>query len=278
MLRTRGFLRHSWIFAVLPLLLASTLPASAQTLGPMGGRGGRRASLSGTLRDANTHSPLEGAKVDMRSPGGSVINTVFTNSTGTFQFDGLSNGNYTLFFTLDGYEQLQQEVQVEGGPVMGLDLTLRRLDASDAKNGKSNTISAHELAVPGKARDAMDKGMRLLYEKSDYKGAIGQFEQALKIDPDYYEASMQMGIAYTKLGDNAGAEQILHKTLTINPNYPDAYSAFALLLCNEKKFEDAEPAARKAVELAPSSWQAHYELGRALYGLDRSGEAEPSVQ
>jgi tetratricopeptide (TPR) repeat protein len=49
-------------------------------------------------------------------------------------------------------------------------------------------------------------------------------------------------------------------------------------LCNEKKFEEAEPAARKAIELDPVSWEANYELGRALYGLDRSAEAELSVQ
>jgi tetratricopeptide (TPR) repeat protein len=259
-------------------LLAAALPVSAQIPGAIGGGAGRRSSISGTLRDANSHNPLEGARVDMRAPSGTVINTVFTSSNGAFQFDGLRNGNYTLFFTLDGYEQSMQEVTVEGGPVMGLDVAIRRLDAADANNAKGNTVSAHELAVPTKARDAKDKGMRLLYEKSDYKGAIAEFERALKIDPDYYEASLQIGIAYSKLGDNAAAEQNLKKTLAMNPNYGDAYGALALILDNQKKFEDAEPAARKAVELDPGSWEANYELGRALYGLDRSAEAEASVQ
>jgi Flp pilus assembly protein TadD len=273
----RNFLRPYWALAVLGLLLAAAMPVSAQ-MDTIGGRGGRRSSINGTLRDANSHNPLEGARVDMRAPSGTVINTVFTNSMGNFQFSDLRNGNYVLYITLDGYEQLMQEVPVEGGPVMGLDISLRRLNAADTNNTQGNTVSAHELGVSSKARDAKDKGMRLLYEKSDFKGAIAEFQKALKIEPDYYEASLQMGIAYSRLGDNAGAEQILHKTLTMNPNYGDAYGALALVLCNEKKFEDAEPAARKAIELAPSSWEAKYELGRALYGLDRSGEAEPTVR
>jgi tetratricopeptide (TPR) repeat protein len=64
----------------------------------------------------------------------------------------------------------------------------------------------------------------------------------------------------------------------MNPQYADAYGALALLLCDEKRFEDAEPAARKAVELDADSWQASYELARALYGLNRLAEAEPVVQ
>jgi Tfp pilus assembly protein PilF len=276
--RIHRFLRRYWALAALPLLLATALPVSAQVPGTIGGRGGRRSSISGTIHDANSHNPLEGARVDMRAPNGSVVNTVFTSSTGTFQFDDLRNGNYTVSFTADGYEQSMQEVTVEGGPIMGLDIALRRLDAADAKSATGNTVSAHELAVPSKARDAKDKGMSLLYDKSDYKGAIAEFERALKIDPGYYEASLQIGIAYSRLGDNAAAEQSLHKTLTMNPNYGDAYGALALILCNEKKFADAEPVARKAVELDPGSWEGNYELGRALYGLDRSDEAEASVQ
>ena len=274
--RIQRCLLQYWGLAVLPLLLASVLPVSGQ-IDAIGGHGGRRSSISGTLRDTHTRNPIEGARVDMRAPSGTVLNTVFTNSMGSFQFDDLRNGDYVLLITVDGYEQLMQEVTVEG-PVMGLDIALRWLDAVDASNAKGNTVSAHELSVPGKARDAKEKGMGLLDEKSDYKGAIAEFERALKIAPGYYEASLQMGIAYSKLGDNVGAEQVLQKTLTMNSNYADAYGALALVLDNEKKFEEAEPVARKAAELDPGSWEANYELGRALYGLDRSAEAEPRVQ
>ena len=276
--RARGSVRISWVFVVLAWLLVSVLPLSAQMPAPSNGRG-RRFSISGTLRDSQSNNAIEGAKVDLRAVTGGIVSTVFTNSIGSFQFDGIPAGNYSLVITQVGYDQLNQDVTVEGGPIMGLQLELRRLSDPHASNPKGpGKISARELGIPGKAQDAMQKGMRLLYEKSDYSGAIAEFQRALKAYPNYYEAEMQMGMAYMKLGDASSAEQVLHKSLEMNSEYGDAYGALALLLCNEKRFEDAEPAARKAVELDADSWQANFELGRALYGLNRLAEAEPSVQ
>jgi hypothetical protein len=39
----------------------------------------------------------------------------------------------------------------------------------------------------------------------------------------------------------------------------------------------AEPLARRAVELDGSAWQDYFELARALYGLERFGEAEQNA-
>jgi tetratricopeptide (TPR) repeat protein len=214
--RGRGLVRFSWVFAVLASLPTSVLPVSAQIPAQTSGRG-RRFSISGTLRDFQSSYAIDGAKVDLRAVTGSVVSTVFTNSNGTFQFDGIGTGNYSLVFTQVGYDQLDQDVTVQSGPIMGLQLELRRAGDPTANNSKGpGKISARELAIPSKAQDAMQKGMRLLYEKSDYSRAIAEFQRALKAYPDYFEAEMQMGMAYMRLGDTSGAEQVLHKSLAMN--------------------------------------------------------------
>jgi tetratricopeptide (TPR) repeat protein len=57
--------------------------------------------------------------------------------------------------------------------------------------------------------------------------------------------------------------------------YPEALVILASLYSVQKRFSDAEPLAREAVQLDANSPEANQELARALYGLDRSEEAEP---
>jgi len=51
----------------------------------------------------------------------------------------------------------------------------------------------------------------------------------------------------------------------------------ASLFSKGQKFAEAEPLARKAVELNTNSWEANSELARALVGLGRAAEAETSA-
>lgn len=56
------------------------------------------------------------------------------------------------------------------------------------------------------------------------------------------------------------------------------WTAYASALRARQSFPRAVEAARTAVERDPSSLGAHYELGLALLGADRPGEAVPSLQ
>ncbi len=52
----------------------------------------------------------------------------------------------------------------------------------------------------------------------------------------------------------------------------------AALFSSQKRFDDAEPLARKAVDLAPDSWHAQSEMAQALLGQDRPEDAEKYAQ
>ena len=63
-------------------------------------------------------------------------------------------------------------------------------------------VSKRELSIPHKAHDAMEKGLALLYDKSDYQGSVKQFERATQEYPDYYEAYTEMATAQMrKIGE-----------------------------------------------------------------------------
>ena len=261
------------------LIAAFMLTASSPEALPQQTAPARGLFISGVVRDDDTHDALSAVALELqRISGDTASPPVVSGTRGEFQFNGVVSGDYRITAHQKGYETATLDIMLGGIPLSNVSITLRR-SAVAPGSVPGDAISAHQLSIPEKARDDFDKGFKLLNgTKPDYRRALTYFERAIKEYPDYYEASMQIGIAYSRLGDNSSAEQILHKTLAMNPNYADAYGALALVLCDEKKFAEAEPPARKAVELDQSSWQANYELGRALYGLDRSGEAEPVVQ
>ena len=55
-------------------------------------------------------------------------------------------------------------------------------------------VSVHELSIPGKARDAYNKGIRRLNVK-DWAGSVPEFQRAIKSFPGFYEAYDMQGVA-----------------------------------------------------------------------------------
>jgi tetratricopeptide (TPR) repeat protein len=178
---------------------------------------------------------------------------------------------------VSGYQPSQQRVDIQGN-MSGVTIELRPIPTVSGVPLGKGTISKRELSIPHNAHDAMQKGLTLLNQKSDYQGSVKQFLRAVQEYPDYYEAYTEMGVAYIRSGDTANAETSLRKALDLSEqHYGEALYWLALLLSNTGKFADAEPMARKAVELDANSWQANSELARALDGLGRASDAEASA-
>jgi tetratricopeptide (TPR) repeat protein len=235
--------------------------------------------VNGLVSDAATHVRLDGVRLELRSPGGGALGIAFTSGNGTFQFTNIGGGTYTLFADQVGYQASNQQVEVRDASVYGIQVELLRApDAGTRVHGGLGTISAHELSIPRKAHDDMGKGAALLYGKSDYQGSLKLFEKAIQEYPDYFEAYAQMGVAYMKLADAVNSEKAFRKSIEVShERYRDAYVGLAELLLSGKRFDDAEPLARKAVEIDSNSWQADSELARTLVELHRPSEAETSA-
>lgn len=237
----------------------------------------RNYSVSGMVSDADSHGRINSVRVELHSVEGGSAGTVFTSGNGNFQFTDVQPGRYQVVVEDSGYQTASQQVDVTGGPVSGISLELYANPVASGVTAGKQTVSARELSIPRNARDDMAKGLALLNGKSDYKGSIKRFERAIQEYPDYYEAYAQMGVAYLHLGNTASAEQSLRQSVDLSQeHYVDALYWLAMLLSNAQRFADAEPTARKAVELDPNSWQSNSELARALLGLNRSEEAEKS--
>ena len=140
--------------------------------------------------------------------------------------------------------------------------------------GTTNLL--RNAAIPERAWEAFDKGVTLLKLKSDSRGATVQFERAKMVFPGYFEAYAQMGVGYDSLGDAALAEKSFRKSIEVSSGkYTDPLFSLAEMFNDSGRFADAEQAARQGITSESGSSRGHFELARALVGLNQDAEAEP---
>jgi tetratricopeptide (TPR) repeat protein len=277
-------LSDSISFPASTLLLAFLffcVPVSAQKGGSGSGAPGSDAhappnfSIRGRVIDAHDRAQLENVRVELRTFTGATVGTDMTRQGGDFQFMRVGVGSYDIFVQQAGYRTAVLRLDVAESS-LGLTINLEPIESKgDTLQPRAPPVSARELSIPRKAHEAMEKGLLLLNDKSDYRGSIKQFERAIREYPGYFEAYSAMGIAYLQTGNNASAEAPLRKALELS-QYQDveAMSWFATLLNGTLRFVDAESLARRGLALTPDSWHLDVELARALVGLHRPAEAE----
>jgi tetratricopeptide (TPR) repeat protein len=257
---------------VLLLLLAfGVLPGNAQS---------RRDifSIGGNVRDASDHRAMDNIQVALKKPTGETVSSVFTHGDGDFEFSRLGNGEYVIEVNVQDYKPFREEVSIAGGSYAGISIFLSRVGKVPTPSLQLS-ISAHQLSVPHKARDEFEKGLNLISLKADYRGAITQFQLAIKDFPAYYEAYAEEGAAYLQLREMEPAEEALRKSIDLSSGqYADALFSLAALLTDSNRFTEAETISRKGISADKSSWRGHFELARALTGLKRTEEAEKSAQ
>lgn len=288
-MHTISVLSRLELLVAIALLLFST-PATAQRrrpsptgatgLGTPSAQPPQVFSVKGWVAEAGSQRRIEYVRVELHAFTGPIVGQIFTGSNGDFEFDNVATGTYNLIVAPIEYETVSQQVQVLYAPVWGLEVEVHRpaeaLGVKEAYQGSK--VSVRELSIPQKAQGAMEKGLVLLYKNSDYSGSIKQFERAVQAYPDYYEAYAQIGVAYKELGDLDSSEQALRKSVELSEeHYLDAMCLLAALLSDAGRFAEAEPIARKALEIDSQSWQANSALSKALLGLNRYTEAEANA-
>jgi Flp pilus assembly protein TadD len=91
--------------------------------------------------------------------------------------------------------------------------------------------------------------------------------------PNDPELHFRLGDALEKSGDFAGAESEYKKSVSLQPNNPNALGALAYLYMSQRRFPDAEAALRSYVALEPRNAKAHQQLGSVLLFSDKKDEA-----
>jgi tetratricopeptide (TPR) repeat protein len=269
--------RAAWL-GLPALILFVSADCAAQQSSPSTQPTVRLFAISGGVRDGDTGQVVEMVKVDLRRFTGETISSAFTRSNGEFEFGGLSRGNYYIVVEQDGYEPVRELVEIANSDrravVIYLSKGIRFVTKEDA-----NPVSARELSLPPKAREAYQKGAQRLYDKKDPKGSLAFFRRAVEVLPTYYEAYFLIGISHIQMGEPIEAEAAFRKAIELsNDTYFEPHVGFASLLCDANKFAECVTEARRAIALNANTSQGHFHLARGLVGLNQLDAAEDSLK
>ena len=141
-----------------------------------------------------------------------------------------------------------------------------------------NQVSAHELQIPRKAREAFRKGTELLDAKQS-AASVAEFQQAIKIFPDFYEAYYKIGLASLNLQKYTEAQTAFQTSIELSKGrYPPAQFGLGVALCIQKEFAGAEEAVRAGLDAYPADAAGNFTLAWVLFGAGRLPEAEKSAR
>ena len=116
-----------------------------------------------------------------------------------------------------------------------------------------------------------------MYRAKNYKSAIAYYEKALTLDPNYFQAIFNLGLAqyYLKNYD----ESISHFRKIITGNYENfekrnAYQNLGDILFRQKNYQLSKEAYTNAIKLDRSYSKAYLGRGRAYKKLENYDSAE----
>jgi tetratricopeptide (TPR) repeat protein len=103
--------------------------------------------------------------------------------------------------------------------------------------------------------------------------AIGHYEQALRINPDYAEAHNNLGVILMRQGELPQAIGHFEQALGLDPDFADAHYNLGVALFRAGRVPEAIEHSEQALRLKPNDADAHYNLGVALMEQGKMQEA-----
>jgi TolA-binding protein len=198
---------------------------------------------------------------------------------GNFVFRGLPAGDYNIVIDKEkDFEPFFQNVSViqpRGMPPQTYYLSIR-LELKGRAEAKPGVLNAEFANVPKPALVHYDKAAEQA-KKKDYQGAIEELKLAIKEYPSFMLAFNELGVQYLRLNQLENADEAFQSALKITP---DAFAALinrGIANFMMKRYGEAVPILRKALEKNDQSAVGHYFLGQALANLGLFEQAEKEL-
>jgi len=103
--------------------------------------------------------------------------------------------------------------------------------------------------------------------------AVGCFEKAVAIKPDFTDAHYNLGLTLQELNQLDAAVKSYQVTLSLQKNYIKAYNNLGIIYKELGQMEDAVKSYNQAIALRPDYAEAHNNLGTTLQEMGQLDEA-----
>jgi tetratricopeptide (TPR) repeat protein len=211
--------------------------------------------------------PDQRMRVVLELTTGGVAQETFSDSIGNFEFRMMPSNSYRVVVPSDhqNFEAAAETVDVFGNfsRTFTVQIYLRN-KGEDLIKTKDRILTVAELQeVPKPAKKFYEQGLKRAKENKP-ADAIKQFEEALKIFPDYLLALNKMGEQYLTLEQPAKAEEIFESTVKVNGKYPLARINLGMLYFKTKRYDPAIEQLEEAIHSDDSYPMAHLYLGLTM--------------
>ena len=151
------------------------------------------------------------------------------------------------------------------------------LDAEGARRAYTEARAAADTAValaPDLAAAHLARGYVLLSADLDWAGTRTEYERAATLAPNNSRAQSGLGNLYAILGQPRRALEPTRRALLTDPLHADWYNLLSQYLAALGRLDEAEQAARKAIEFQPQADYFHTQL--VVIAIQR-GDAEAAL-
>lgn len=197
------------------------------------------------------------------------------DASGKFKFKNLHADMFILIVYVPRVGEHRETVEVSRGLAdakrrIHVDIDFR---ATAASSNNIRIVSSLQLSVPEKARKQVREAQKRL-EKRDAEGAIAHLKKALELAPQFVDAWNFLGTLAYKSRDYPLAEKYFREALKHDPDYYPAVVNLGGVLLTQARIRESLPLNLSAVRARPDDALAHAQLGLNYYFLDNFPEAE----
>ncbi len=278
------------ILMIFPLALFFTVTCLAQTSG-----------FEGIVLGPDG-KPFQGAVIKMERQDAKANYTVKTDKKGHYFHGGLPYGTFKVSVTVDGQERDSIPKVRTNGDIIPINFELKGAAAptaaapppvDDSTRGmskeqiaeaeKTKKAEAAAMAKNKALNDAFNVG-KTAAAANQWDAAVDAFTKATELDANQHVvwgnladslASRSKANASTRESDMTKASEAYQKAIAIKADDPAYHNNFALVLAQQKKYDEAQAELTKAAQLdPPNAGKYYYNLG-AVYV--NTGNVDPAA-
>jgi len=231
--------------------------------------GHNTATVSGMVLTEGRNQRITQVLVRLCDVGGNLIEQLITSDSGEFAFRGVQLGRYILTFEANDFQNAEVHLDLSFASDRGMTVYMKPVAAEPTAAPPGPTVSAHELSIPQNARDLVASGKKKVYVDKNPEAGLQEFQYAVAVAPGYYEAYLEIAMAYLSMGKVNEAQENFRKSIDVSHDtYGDADVGLGTVLVEKGDLDSGEKTIRRGVELNPNSWRGFYELGKLDLGRD----------
>ena len=225
--------------------------------------------------------PVGRALVTLMTPTG-VPRQTYTTEQGRFEFQGLTEGSYTLSArSLTDPKLSAYNVETDTSRTATGDLNVNLIlhkEGEDPRLPKAEavTILEAEQKVPKQARKAFREGLKFREDNQPEK-ALQSISRAIELYPDYFQALAERGDLEVFQRKLTEATADFERALKINPRYGPALRGAGYCKLEKREFDEAIKYLEQSITAQPEHANAYLLLGIAYLELNRLDQSRSAL-